>query len=267
MTLAFTIGSWVLDFALAGQPGLLDWIARLSLTQTLRPFEQGLLSVGLVAGLAAAICGFAALAAIWLHPGVHVATKLVRSGLCIVAVGIVLALAAQVRLSIDVTEDRRNSFPPADQHALATLRQPLVITVHLAPEDPRYVDLRRNVLAKLDRTLPKVTIRLAGGGQSVIGSASDAAYGEIEDSYAGRSDTSRSTSHREVLPLIYGLAGMPLPAPAAGEDYPGYPLVANAQAVLPWFLGALPLLIIIAWWWSSRPPRILVRLMQDGGSL
>ena len=36
IALAFTIGSWVLDFALAGQPGVLDWIARLSLTQTLR---------------------------------------------------------------------------------------------------------------------------------------------------------------------------------------------------------------------------------------
>ena len=45
VTLAFTLGSWVLDFTLAGQPGLLEWIARLSLTQVLRPFEQGLLSV------------------------------------------------------------------------------------------------------------------------------------------------------------------------------------------------------------------------------
>ena len=31
--------------------------------------------------------------------------------------------------------------------ALAELREPLVITAHLAPEDPRYVDLRRNVLS------------------------------------------------------------------------------------------------------------------------
>src|SRR5262245_19864708 len=45
VALAFTIGSWVLDFTLAGQPGLLEWIARLSLTQVLRPFEQGLLSI------------------------------------------------------------------------------------------------------------------------------------------------------------------------------------------------------------------------------
>src|SRR6202158_1597587 len=36
IALAFTIGSWVLDFGLAGQPGLLEWISRLSLTQTLR---------------------------------------------------------------------------------------------------------------------------------------------------------------------------------------------------------------------------------------
>src|SRR2546429_8336567 len=54
VTLAFTIGSWVLDFALAGQPGVLEWVSRLSLTQTLRGFEQGLLSAGLGVGVVAA---------------------------------------------------------------------------------------------------------------------------------------------------------------------------------------------------------------------
>ena len=72
VTLAFTIGSWVLDFALAGQSGLLEWVSRLSLTQTLRPFEQGLFPVGLVIGSLSAVAGFAALAAAWLHPGVPV---------------------------------------------------------------------------------------------------------------------------------------------------------------------------------------------------
>ena len=48
VTLAFTIGSWVLDFALAGQSGVLGWISKLSLTQALRTFEQGLLSPVLV---------------------------------------------------------------------------------------------------------------------------------------------------------------------------------------------------------------------------
>src|SRR5947208_2842351 len=79
ITLAFTIGSWVLDFTLAGQPGLLEWLSRLSLTQVLRPFEQGLFSLGLVVGVIGTICAFAALAGIWLPPGLPTRTKLVRS--------------------------------------------------------------------------------------------------------------------------------------------------------------------------------------------
>jgi ABC-2 type transport system permease protein len=264
VTLAFTIGSWVLDFALAGQPGLLEWISRLSLTQTLRSFEQGLLSFGLLLGMVAATSGFAALAAIWLHPGVPPRRKLVRSTASVAIVAAVLGLATQIRASLDLTEDLRNSFPAADQRALAELRKPLTITVHLAPEDPRYVDLRRNVLSKLERVLPNVTIRLATAGQSVVGSTSDDAYGEIEYSYGGRTGKTRSTSHREALPLLYELAGAPIPTPVIGEDYPGYPLVSSGQLALPWFFGALPLLIVLAWWWSARPPRIPAGFIEAG---
>src|SRR6202011_3111373 len=75
VALAFTIGSWVLDFTIAGRPGILDWLARLSLTQVLRGFEQGLLSAGLILGVIAAIGGFATLAGIWLPPGVEARVK------------------------------------------------------------------------------------------------------------------------------------------------------------------------------------------------
>src|SRR5437588_1821557 len=70
VTLAFTIGSWVLDFTAAGRPGFFDWLSRLSLTQALRTFEQGLLSASLVAGMLTAAALFAALAAVWLPTGV-----------------------------------------------------------------------------------------------------------------------------------------------------------------------------------------------------
>jgi ABC-2 type transport system permease protein len=266
ITLAFTIGSWVLDFALAGQPGVLGVISRLSLTQTLRTFEQGLLSAGLVVGIAAGIVGFCVLAVIWLHPGVPTRAKLARSLACAAGMAALLVVAAQIRLSADVAEDRRNSFPAADQRELAKFREPLVITVHLAPEDPRYTDLRRNVLAKIERVVPHVSIRLAGSTQTVVGSSTDQ-YGEVEYSYAGRSAKSRSTSHREVLPILYELSGQPIPNPVAGEEYPGYPVVADAQVVLPWFFAALPLLILFAWWWMSQPPRVPSFLAQDGGSL
>jgi hypothetical protein len=176
-----------------------------------------------------------------------------------------LAAAAQIGRSVDLSEDRRNSFPMADQRALATLREPLIVTVHLAPEDPRYVDLRRNVLAKLERVVPDVTIRLVTAGQSVVGSTNDESYGEIEYSYGGRAAKTRSTSHREALPLLYGLAGMPIPAPVPGEDYPGFPLVSDGALALPWFLVALPLLIIAGWWWSRRPPPLPRQLVTTGG--
>jgi ABC-2 type transport system permease protein len=256
LTLACTIGSWVLDFTLAGRPGVLAWIAGLSLTQTLRPFEQGLLEVRLVAGIAAAIGGFAALAAVWLPPGVTVRAKLARALGCVLVTGVLLVLATQISLALDVTEDQRNSFPPADQRALAPLTQPLVVTVHLAPEDPRYADLQRAVLAKLARTLPHVTIRLASGRHTLASSAGDEAYGEVEYAYGARVATSRSTSPREILPLLYDLAQVPVPTATATGEYPGYPCVANAQAALLWFCGGLPLIIVLTWWWTRRPPRL-----------
>src|SRR5499427_2801709 len=196
LTLACTIGSWVLDFTVAGRPGVLAWVDGLSLTQTLRPFEQGLLVVGLVVGIASAIGGFAALAAVWLSPGVTVRAKLARSLGCVLVTGILLVLATQISMALDVTEDQRNSFLAADQRALAQLTQPLVVTVHLAPEDPRYTDLQRNVLGKLARTLSHITIRLASDRHTLAGSAGDEAYGEVEYACGARRATSRSTSPR-----------------------------------------------------------------------
>jgi hypothetical protein len=86
--------------------------------------------------------------------------------------------------------------------------------------------------------------------------STDQDYGQIEFAYGSRSDITRSTSPREILPLLYALAGRQPPAPIAGADYPGYPHVADAEPVLVWFLGGLPLLIMVAWWWSRRPPRL-----------
>jgi len=173
---------------------------------------------------------------------------------CVLVAAIALGLATQIRLSIDVTEDQRNSFPIADQRVLATLAEPLVVTVHLAPEDPRYTDLQRNVLAKLQRVMPKLSILLASARQSLAANAGDDRYGEVEYAYGGRSDISRSTSPREILPLLYALAGVSPPAPASGGDYPGYPLVARGELALLWFFGALPLCIALVWWRSRRLP-------------
>ena len=56
-----------------------------------------------------------------------------------------------------------------------------------------------------------------------------------------------------------------MPPPSTGEDYPGYPLVADAYAALLWFFGGLPLLIVLAWWRSRRAPRIPAQHIKAGG--
>ena len=264
VALAVTIGSWVLDFTIAGQPGLLAWIAKLSLTQTLRPFEEGLLSGGLLLGIAGMIGGLVAVASVWLPPGVSLGQKIRHSVACVLAIAAILGAATQTVWSVDVTEDRRNSFAAADQQLLATLKLPLVINVRLAPEDPRYADLLRNVLSKLKRTMPNVFVSLAGSRHYATGS-SDESYGQIEYIYGNRSDVSRSTSPREILPLIYGLAGVSQPSPIAGGEYPGYPLATGANVALLWFFGVLPLLIALCWWWSRRPRRADFHPVHKGG--
>ncbi|OAF19802.1 ABC transporter permease subunit [Bradyrhizobium neotropicale] len=262
VTLAVTIGSWVLDFTLAGRSGLSAWLAQLSLTQALRPFEQGLLSAGLVLGIAAVIGGLAALTVVWLPPGTPMRTKVIRSVSCVLVVVIALTVAAQLRASLDLSEDRRNSFSRADERLLATLRRPLVIRVHLAAEDPRYIDLRRNVLAKLERAVRDVTVILAGD-RSNVANPSDA-YGQIEYVYGDHTDVSRSTSPREILPLLYALAGARPPAAGVGEGYPGYPLVVSADTTLLWFFGGLPLLTVLAWWRIRRLPPDKGSLVHQG---
>lgn len=257
IALAFTIGSWVLDFTLAGQPGLLEWFATLSLTQVLRPFEQGLLSFGLLIGVYIVVFTFVLLASIWLMPGTALRRKLLHSSLGITAAAAAIVAASQVLLAIDVTEDRRNSFPVADEHMLSTLKEPLRVTVHLAPEDPRYVDVRRNVLTKLQRVMPDVQILLASGHQLYGSVPTDPDYGLLEFVYGSRSDNTRSTSPREILPLIYSLAGHAPPEPIPGAEYPGYPVVASGRPALLWYFVVLPFCILIAWWWGRKPPQLL----------
>src|SRR5207247_10959513 len=135
-----------------------------------------------------------------------------------------------------------------DERALAGVKEALVVAVHLAPEAPRYLDLRRNVLSKLQRAMPNVTIHLVGGHQIFASGSADEAYGQIEFAYGTRSDATRSTSPREILPVLYALAGREPPAPIAGADYPGYPLAADGKAALAWYFGGLPLLIALVWW-------------------
>ena len=261
LALAVTLGSWVLDFAALDRSGVSSLLAALSLTSLLRPFEQGLLSVPAVLGMLVATAGFLALAAIWLPPGQTLGHKFKGSALILVAAGILIGGAAQPKTVLDVTPDRRNSFPLADEEVLGELRERLFVTVHMAASDPRVADLDRKVLARLKRAMPRVTVWIAEHDKaSPFGTAGDEAYGEIALTYHGKSATTRSTGAGEILPILYELARAALPAPgASGPDEPGYPLVADASNAAVWFYGVQPLAFAVVWWLAVVNRRILWR--------
>src|SRR5262249_14123683 len=102
-----------------------------------------------------ATAGFLALTAIWVPPGVLLARRVKASALVVVAV--LPAVAPQANAVLDVTPDRRNSFPLADEQLLRQLPEQLLVTVHMASSDPRLTDLDRKVLARLKRAMPRVT--------------------------------------------------------------------------------------------------------------
>src|SRR6266446_3694864 len=254
LALSVTIGSWVLDFAALDRGGVSSLLAAVSLTSLLRPFEQGLLSVPTVLGMLIATAGFLALATIWLPPGPTLRRKFKGSILIVVAAGILISGAAQAKTVLDITPDRRNSFPRGDEKLLGQLQDRLLVTVHMASSDPRLVDLDRKVLARLKRAMPRVTILIAEPGQtSPFGTAGDENYGEIVLTYHGKSATTRSTGAGEILPILYELAGAGLPAPGApGPDEPGCPLVADASKAAIWFYGVQPLAFAVMWWLAAE---------------
>ena len=256
VALAFTLGSWVLEFAGTTGSGLVRAIAAFSLSPALRGLEKGLLGSPTALTLVVLALGFLGLAVVWLPPGVSRRQKLVRSGAVAGVAAQALLLAIQLPLYTDVTENQRNSFNPADVRALRQMPKELKVNVNLASNDSRLSDLDRNVLSKLQRIMPHPTITYAETSTtSLLGGSSGANYGLITYTYGGKQGTSRATTAREVLPLIEALDGravVPDPIPA----FPGYPLVTSADGSAIWFYAVLPLLAISAWWYFQQPPAL-----------
>lgn len=250
--LAVTLGSWVLDFA-AGSGGWLEVLSQGSLTTLLRQFENGLLSSTAVAGFLELSLLFFLFASILLHPGRPLLTRLKSMAWVVAALAVLFLLVVQKPCYLDVTEDHRHSFNPADVRAFQAMDAPLKIKIHMAREDGRLYDLERNVLSRLRRVVPRIQITYAEtSSKGLFGAAESDTYGLIEYDYRGRHDQSYSTSPREILPLIHALAGQKV-VPAAMPEYTGHPLVADANPVSWWFYLILPLAFLLAAWRMRQP--------------
>jgi ABC-type transport system involved in multi-copper enzyme maturation permease subunit len=256
VTLAVTIGTWILEWTGGSSTGLVRSVAAFSLTPALRGLEQGLVGSPTAIALAVLAFGLLALAVVWLPPGVSRREKLLRSGAVAGVAAQALLLAVQLPIYMDVTEDQRNSFNPADVRALRNMSRELKVDVNLSTGDALFQDLQRNVLTKLQRTAPHVTINYADTStSSLLGGSSGGNYGQVTYTYAGKQGTSHATSAREVLQLIEALSGQTV-VPNPTRPYPGYPLVTSADGAAVWFYVILPLLAIGAWWYFQQPPKI-----------
>jgi mono/diheme cytochrome c family protein len=258
--LSFTLGSWILEFAGSTGSGFLRAVAAFSLSPALRGLERGLLGSPTALTLLVLGLGFLALSVVWLPPGVSRRQKLVRSGAVFGVAAQALLLVIQLPIYADLSENQRNSFNPADMRELRQMTKELKVNVNLAANDSRLADLDRNVLSKLPRAMPHVTITYAETSTtSLFGGTSGANYGLTTYTYGGKQGVTRATTAREVLPLIEALDGRVVtPDPTAA--YPGYPLVTSADAASVWFYAMLPLLAVGGWWYSQRVPRLPVGL-------
>lgn len=256
VALAFALGFWVLDFAAGGvQAAWLRGLSEVSLTAVLRQFERGLFSLPHALEALAIGATLIVAAGVWLPGGRPLPRKIAASLGLAVALAAVLVASGRTGYYRDVSEDRRNSFNPADEAALARMDKELTITLYLSGDDSRLKEMEANVLAKLRRTIPKLTVRYGETGRvGLFGASADDKYGLIVYEYAGQREESRSNSAREILPLLHALAAdrvTPVPTP----PYPGYPLVADASTWGGWFHLGLPLLILVLWRQTRRPAK------------
>ena len=252
VTLAFTVGTWALDFIAAGRGGLIQQLASYTPTAALRSFEQGLLRLNVLLVMLLLSCAAVGVAAIWLDMGRAFQSRLLRSLLLLlIAAGLIWG-AASVRRSWDVSENRRNSFSAVDEAALRQADQPLKITIFLAPEDPRLTDFEQNVLKKLRRSLGKLDVEYGATSRSGLFENAEDHYGEIWYELGGQKAVEPSTIEEVVLDQIYKLAHVSSPERAIDEGFPGHPLAAQPKYATAFFYFLWPLLVIVSWWIFRR---------------
>jgi len=252
VTLAFTVGTWALDFIAAGRGGLIQQLASYTPTAALRSFEHGLLRANAVAVMLLLSCAAVALATIWLDTGRTLMTRLVRSSILLVVAGVLVAGAASLRSDWDLSENRRNSFSAADESILRGIDQPLKITIFLSPEDPRLADFEQNVLTKLRRVLSKLEVQYAASSRSGLFESAEDHYGEIWYELGGQKAVEPSTIEEVVLDQIYKLANVSSPERSADEGFAGYPLSTEPKFANAIFYLFWPLLVILGWWLLRR---------------
>ena len=228
LTLSVTVGTWMVSFFGAIQGGLWERAAGYTPAAMVAEFQHGLwrLDTTLIA-LVLTLMGLV-VSAIWMQLGLHIGRRTFES------LGAVVLAAASIfgctflNASWDPSEGRSNSFSEADEHALRQIHAALRIEAHLAPEDPRRIDLEHHALSKLRRVMPKLQVEYISGTSIGLFEQTRPGYGEIWFDLGGRRTMSRMTTAEGVLEAIYSIAGVTPPAETGESIFRGHPLAVGA---------------------------------------
>ena len=252
LTLSVTVGTWILNFIAAVQGGVWEQIAGYTPPAMVAAFQHGLIRLDVVLIALLFVATGLGLAAIWIRTGVAPRRRASES-IALGAAAIALVFTCTfVRPSWDTSENRMNSFPEADEEVLARIHSPLHIEAHLAPEDPRRVDLERRAIAKLRRVMPKVDVHYVSATSIGMFEQTSQHYGEIWYELGGRREMSRSTTPEGVLDTIYALAGVKAPAESGESTFRGHPLAVAPTGAAAVFYGIWPALVVAGAWVARR---------------
>lgn len=250
VTLAFTISSWVLEFAGQNQ-STLNAISWLSMTAHLRAFEAALFSLQTLLGFLIAAASFIALAAIWLQAADDLAAKFKKSAVLAAFVGVLSLAASQAFYYKDFSENRENSFNPANEAELRKLNKPLVMTIHLSPDDSIAVDFEKEFLSKLKRVVRDVKITYELPKDPGPSGHEDPNYGLITYDYGGGRLSSHDVGARRALEVLHFLTGANLEG-EVDSPYPGHPIKADAGNYRVLFYVLMPVCVILLWVGSQK---------------
>ena len=246
LTLGVTVGTWILSIFGAIQGGVLERAAGYTPAAMVSEFQHGLLRLDttLVAMLLAAT-GLG-VAAVWMRIGVAVERRAYESVALAGVLAVAIVACTFLRPSWDASESRGNSFPEPDERVLEAIREPLRIEVHLAPEDPRRVDLEHRALSKLRRIMPHLDVAYRSATSIGLFEQTAPGYGEIWYAIDGRRTMSRVTTAEGVLESIYAVAGVKPPVESDDETFRGHPLAVPPKGTGPLFYAVWPGLFLAA---------------------
>jgi len=242
LTLTATVGTWILNFIAAVQGGTWERLASYTPTTMVSDFQHGLIRLdALIAAVTLTALGLG-LASLWLRLGVPVRRRVAESIAATAFALLVITAGTATTQSWDTSESRLNSFSKPDEKALRSIAGSLTIEVHLAPEDPRRVDLDRRVIAKLRRVRPDVNVRYQSATSIGLFEQTSAGYGEIWYDIDGKKAMSRAVTAESVLETIYSLSGVG-PEAESGDVFRGHPLMARPAKAAMVFYVLWPALI------------------------